>query len=1254
MNELETKKQIELAITRFSNGSLLENSLNLLNTLGYRSQRQFILTPNNINGLVELAPDIANINKVKALVNDWLTVDFLFQLTGDDIRNMTQGRLIFDDPGRIANQIIESYLFMAIKLKGSDYPRGKLADLTREINKCFAMPVMILFQYGQQLTLSLINRRLSKREETKDVLEKVTLIKGINFAKPLRAHTEILYDLSLDHLQKDAHFQNFIELHRAWQKVLDTSELNKRFYREVADWYFWAITKVEFPAGAITDPAAPFAASVIRLITRLIFVWFIKEKGLVPHDLFNEQSLKTILNYNDPKGSTYYKAILQNLFFATLNTEMGPARQFRGKNSNPHGRDGNYGVTSLYRYQEYFKNPTEALQLFAGVPFLNGGLFECLDKREEDKIIDGFSDNPKNQPLVPDELFFGKEQSVDLSDVYGDTKHANEKVRGIIHIFNNYKFTIEENTPLEEEIALDPELLGKVFENLLAAYNPETGTTARKQTGSFYTPREIVNYMVDESVIAYLETKLEGAPDLQNRLRNLMAYNQEADLFTPEEDQRLIAAIDEIKVLDPACGSGAFPMGILHKLVYILSKLDPDNVGWREIQKRKAIDDTEEAYQIGDPEIRRHRLLDIDEAFENNASDYGRKLFLIENSIYGVDIQPIAVQIAKLRFFISLVVEQRTNPQKPNLGIRPLPNLETKFVAANTLIGIEQPEKKKPEESITDIAPDLEKACLDLVRQLELYQKSHNPDVRTKYLAEGLKLAAEINELLKNDPGFQPLNAAWEFATAKNTSALKEKLPLKQETKPTLLLLRSGKIITKERELEEVRKEYFTARTLDTKRNCRERDKQLRSEIAELLKTDGWDHIVAGLLAKWDPFDQNASATFFDPEWMFGVLHGFDVVIGNPPYITVRAQDVFIRRFIKEHYKFSGGADIYVAFIEKSLSLLISRGTLSFIVPNKFFGADYGLLLRKHLQFGGSEISSIWDLKDEKVFENALISTVVIILRKQRTGNNPILIQGDNTAEFPNLFDDDGKIQIESDENSKPIIEKMNKLPRLSSISDVRTGIMGFEYWKMEPIVYDNVPNPGYVKLYTNGNFSRYTSSWGLEPVDLYKKKYLQPIIKLDQKLINHNTRELFITKPKIIVRGVSRRLAAVIDQEGAGLLVAVHSIIPHKVNWQYLLGLLNSKLLNWYHLNTQYSIRIPQGSLKYPISFYKQLPIPLPNSNNLALTNKLENLVDQIINIRQADFTADTSNIESKLDCIIYELYGLNEVEISIVEGKG
>ena len=140
--------------------------------------------------------------------------------------------------------------------------------------------------------------------------------------------------------------------------------------------------------------------------------------------------------------------------------------------------------------------------------------------------MDGFSTNKNKQPNVPDKLFFGEYKNIDLSKDYDDKKKIKQTVYGLIDILNQYKFTIEENTPIEEEIALDPELLGKVFENLLASYNPETKTTARKQTGSFYTPREIVNYMVDESIIAYLKTKM-----LKESFGNINLGTNQLDAF---------------------------------------------------------------------------------------------------------------------------------------------------------------------------------------------------------------------------------------------------------------------------------------------------------------------------------------------------------------------------------------------------------------------------------------------------------------------------------------------------------------------------------------------------------------------------------------------------------------------------------------------------------------------------------------------------------------------------------------------------
>ena len=577
---------------------------------------------------------------------------------------------------------------------------------------------MVLFQHGQITNVGDYPPASTPKPGRKRCIEKVTLIKDIRISNPHRAHLEILADLALPELYERHRFTNFLELHQAWQDTLNISELNKRFYTELANWYFWAVKNVTFPVGAGKDEKTRNAISIIRLLTRLIFVWFIREKDLVPDDLFDQEKLKTIIRFGNLEETVYYKAILQNLFFATLNTEMNKdVPGSRGFVIDRNSFVDDYLVTNKYRYRNLFLDINGFLELCDDIPFLNGGLFECLDRMvsnddlQSDPLIkklsvqegshlvlrvDGFSRRTDNPLTVPDKLFFAKNHFIDLNEDFG-TKNKRYEVHGLINILIHYKFTIEENTPIEEEVALDPELLGKVFENLLASYNPETETTARKQTGSFYTPREIVNYMVDKSLLAYLIGKFGNGFDSHTRLRRLLDYTTEIPQFSENEINVLITAIDEVKVLDPACGSGAFPMGILHKLVYILQRIDKDNTRWCEKQREKAIGQTEEAYRIGDRKKRQDRLMDIEDTFANNTDDYGRKLYLIENCIYGIDIQPIAIQIAKLRFFISLIVEQGEKKvlgdNTPNRGIRPLPNLETKFVAANTLLRIEKPKE---------------------------------------------------------------------------------------------------------------------------------------------------------------------------------------------------------------------------------------------------------------------------------------------------------------------------------------------------------------------------------------------------------------------------------------------------------------------------------------------------------------------------------------------------------------------------------
>ena len=848
MNEQEIKQGIETALQAFPNQPLAEAAVHLFEVLGYSSQKRLKLNPNNLDNFIATFAQGKTLNAQYALPGEWQSIDFLFQLTDDEIRAAGTQQLFFNSQGTYNGAVINSYLFLALELQGHHYTRTALAGITRELNKLFAMPALVLFRHGETMTLAVISRSLHKRDEGKDVLEKVTLIQDIQCGNTHRAHIEILFDLSLGALHDKHGFTNFVELQAAWQKTLDISALNKRFYQELANWYFWALPQAHFPKDAPKDADGRDSLSLIRAITRVIFCWFLKEKGLLPDALFDPRRVPALLNDFSPQESTYYKAILQNLFFATLNQEMGK-REFR--------KDGQHFMAhNLYRYRRLLKNPDEALKLFASIPFMNGGLFECLDKtlgtREKPNYvrIDGFSDRDDNPLMIPNDLFFGPEREVDLSAAYGAARYRRAKVCGIIRTLDRYKFTVAENTPIEEEIALDPELLGKVFENLLAAYNPETGATARKQTGSFYTPREIVNYMVDESLLASLKTKLEAAfPSAENteeRLRHLFAYNDQQQFTTAEVDA-LIEVIDHLKILDPACGSGVFPMGILHKLVFVLGKLDPGNQRWKARQLAKAT-------EIPDPTVRDRVLADIEQTFGANELDYGRKLYLIESCIYGVDIQPIAVQIAKLRFFISLVVDQKMNPQADNLGIRPLPNLETRFVAANTLIGIERPGQQH---------------------------------------------------------------------------------------------LRNLDIDAKEKELRRVRERHFLARTPATKARCREQDANLRAAIAELLKHDGWDTATARTLALWDPYDQNASAEFLDAEWMFGETEGFDVVIGNPPYVRADEQSEWNqrqRRAISDRGQYETlweKWDIYVPFIERSYRLLQSDGITTLIVSDAFCHSKY-------------------------------------------------------------------------------------------------------------------------------------------------------------------------------------------------------------------------------------------------------------------------------------------------------------------------
>ena len=871
----ELQKTVRDALRALADGSLSECAEGLLVALGYRSDRTI-----DFGSVAEFLSMVDAKDRLTAgqlaTFDRWRAMDVVFQVTDDEVTG--QGGLFGPGPtgGRqFDDGVAKSFLFLAADLKRGRFSRSDLTASTRAVNRIFPMPTVVLFRHQDEdglplLTIGVVHRRVDKTDPDRDVLERATLVKDVSLTKPHRAHVELISELALGRLVERRGVSNFDGLLEAWEAVLDTGQLNRRFYRELFAWFQRATKECRFPDDGVGDGNEE--RHVIRLITRLLFVWFLKEKRLVPGELFTEEFAGNALADHSRTTTDYYRAVLQNLFFATLNTKI-ERRAFSDQAQSTH-RD-----FTRYRYRKLLRDPDAFFAKMRSVPFVDGGLFDCLDDFESvgegGRRVDAFTDNvdkPKHgaELSVPARLFFDED--------------------GLFPLFRRYKFTVEENTPLEEDVALDPELLGRAFENLLASYNPETRDTARKATGSYYTPRRVVEYMVDEALVAYLRDHVaphDGDREgLEIKLRGLVASGHTASTSTvghsmhEQEIESLITAIDGLKLLDPACGSGAFPMGVLQKLVLVLTKIDPDNHRWKARQMARA-------KKIPDPVARLESIAAVEKGFspERNYGDYGRKLFIIQNVIHGVDIQPIACQIAKLRFFISLVIEQQSNRDPDdNYGIQALPNLETRFIAADSLIGL---------------------------------NGSHQHDLRSPAV-----------ERLVGD-------------------------------------------------LKQVRSDWFDARTRDQKWELKKKDRRLRRQLRKALVQDRWSEQSADLIASWDPYDQNRRASWFDPEWMFGIEGGFHLVVGNPPYVESR--NSLLPRALKDSYgnqvrrdwkqDLPRGSDLLVYFYARSFKVLSAGGHVCFITHNSWLSTDYGKKFQRFSLTKGSFVKIVDT--SEKFFTDA-------------------------------------------------------------------------------------------------------------------------------------------------------------------------------------------------------------------------------------------------------------------------------------------
>ncbi len=461
-------------------------------------------------------------------------------------------------------------------------------------------------------------------------------------------------------------FANKSQLHQILWDSFDLEPVNKEFYKEISS-YFVELKQHLAGLNLFDDKHAAYFSS--RLIGRLIFCWFIDKKGFINPEM----------KYFDVSqdSTNYYHNKLEKLFFATLNTPLEERGvKFESVQSNL--------FSSHERENNLFNIGVDMV-----TPFLNGGLFE---ERETD--------------------FVGNKNLTFPTDYF----------HRLIQTLNHYNFTTDESTSSFQQVAIDPEMLGRIFENLLAEQSEETGEQARKAKGAFYTPREIVDYMCRESLREYLkakipydemrDTKLELLLDKKSHEYRDQQKNFRQYLKNYKSD--IIDALDDLKVLDPACGSGAFPMGMLQLLVQMYERLEP------------------------------------------RFDQYETKVSIVKNNIYGVDIEPMAVEISRLRTWLSIIVDEEVDSNK----VKPLPNLDFKFVCANSLIPLDQ----NGAQGLLDDS-DLEEKLVE-IREKYFNARTHNSKKSLKdklnkligYSSNGKQLSGFKSNRQLQLESYQPFN----------------------------------------------------------------------------------------------------------------------------------------------------------------------------------------------------------------------------------------------------------------------------------------------------------------------------------------------------------------------------------------------------------------------------------------------------------------------------------------------------------------
>lgn len=764
---------------------------------------------------------------------------------------------------------------------------------------------------------------------------------------------------------------------------------------------------------------------VKKMMGRITFLHFLQRKGWMCGDLNYMHNMFE----NSAYKNDYLDSVLEPLFFGILNTK-------------PTERE------ILFTKYGWDKS---LLAEWKDIPYLNGGLFE----RDEE-------DEPKSR--FPAEYF-----------------------KRLFQFFSEYNFTIDENDPNDAEVGVDPEMLGKIFENLLED---------NKDKGAFYTPKEIVRYMCQESLIAYLETNTSIAKD---KIRQFVLSPEEGVKDIPENKKpKLLTALKEVKICDPAIGSGAFPMGLLNELLHCREVLSGDHYDRAEIKKS-----------------------------------------IIQNNIYGVDIEKGAVDIARLRFWLSIVVDEET----PS----PLPNLDYKIMQGNSLI-----------ESFMGV--DLSKLT---------YEKEY-----------------------KEDKGEISL-----FDDEKNRL---------QKTVSHLL------------------SSYYSCSDHDRKVTLQQ---EISDTINKQLEAQAYDPAILDKLKTINLAENNNF--FLWHTWFSDVFNrddkeGFDIVIGNPPYVSAvnMARTGEEKLLYKQSYPEATGAyDMYVLFL--LLGVKLSSNIYCWIIPNKLLVADYAK-------------KTLHKLKAECGLEKTVVVSVYDVFKNASV--YPIIVLGNKVSheQFNSYFLNNYTDLIDNRLNKKESVEESNKV-RLSLLGlKVCSGATGFEAQKIKENICE-IDNNHTIPFTVSGNIDRYV--FNNTNVRYMKDKYSRAFIYLDSN-ITESKQEMW-KNPKIIIAGMTKKIEACYVDTPLAIGVGVYAIYDFAgYNPFYILGILNSKSTTDF-LTAEFSDKhLAGGYLAINKSTIEQFLFP--KNVPADVQQHIADIAKSIHLAKKENPKSDIATLESQIDSIVSHLHSI------------